>query len=185
VVGVRVDTVEECGARQTRTTVTYRFSQPDQPMAMVLPQSYSTGRVIRIPVKPQTVGDHIRKRRLSLKLFQKDVAEQLGVDSTSIPNWEANRSVPEIPYMPAIIRFLGYDPLPPANTLAQQLVRKRTSLGLFAGGIRQASWCGPQHAVEMGTPEREPAGAFLMRVKRFLSRDGQANRFVDSPRLFL
>ena len=31
VAGVRVDTVEECGVKQTRTTVTYRFSQPDQP----------------------------------------------------------------------------------------------------------------------------------------------------------
>lgn len=76
-------------------------------MPLALPQSYSTGRVIRIPVAPQTVGDHIRKRRLGLKLLQKDVAEQLGVDKTSVFNWEGNRSSPEIRYMPAIIRFLA------------------------------------------------------------------------------
>jgi len=28
--------------------------------------------------------------------------------------------------MPAIIRFLGYNPLPAASTLAEQLVRQRT-----------------------------------------------------------
>jgi site-specific DNA recombinase len=81
VAGVRVDTVEESGVKQTRTTVTYRFSQPDEPMLLVLPQSYSTGSVIRIPL-----GDHIRKRRLGLKMLQKEVAEQLGVDKTSVFN---------------------------------------------------------------------------------------------------
>ena len=38
--------------------------------------TYSAGKVVRIPMQPQTVGDHIRKRRLGLKMLQKDVAEQ-------------------------------------------------------------------------------------------------------------
>jgi DNA-binding XRE family transcriptional regulator len=112
VAGVRVDTVECCGVKQTEVTVTYRFSQPDQAMPLMLPQAYSTGSVVRIPTEPQTVGDHIRKQRLGLKMLQKDVAEQIGVDKTSVFNWEANTSRPEIRYMPAIIRFLGYNPLP-------------------------------------------------------------------------
>jgi transcriptional regulator with XRE-family HTH domain len=125
-------------------------------------------------VAPQTVGDHIRKKRLGLKLHQKDVAEQLGVDQTSVFNWEGNRSNPEIRYMPAIIDFLGYNPLSAANTLAEQLVRQRTTLGLSqkesAGRI----------GVDQGTlarwerGEREPAGAFLVWVKRFL-QDGEAS----------
>ena len=109
--------------KQNDITVTYRFSQPDQAMPLVLPQSYSTGSVIRIPTRLKTIGDHIRKRRLGLKMLQKDVAEQLGVDETSVFNWEANAAVPEIRYMPAIIRFLGYNPLPAASTLAEQLAR--------------------------------------------------------------
>lgn len=32
--------------------------------------------------------------------------------------------------MPAIIRFLGYNPLPEVRTLAEQLVRQRTMQGL-------------------------------------------------------
>lgn len=78
---------------------------------------------------PQTVGDHIRKRRLGLKLLQRDVAGQLCVDKTSVFNWEANTSKPETRYMPAIIRFVGYNTLPMANNLAEQLVRQRISLG--------------------------------------------------------
>ena len=32
--------------------------------------------------------------------------------------------------MPAIIAFLGYNPLPEAKTLAERLVRRRTTLGM-------------------------------------------------------
>jgi len=130
VAGVRVDTVEECGVRQTRTTVTYRFSPPGQPLPLVLPQSYNTGRVIRIPTELNTIGDHPRRKRLDLKMLQREVAEQLGVDKPSVFTWEANTVSPEIRCMPAIIRFLGYNPLPAADTLGGRLVRHRTSLGM-------------------------------------------------------
>jgi len=141
-------------------------------MLPVLPQSYSTGRVIRIPVQPQTVGDHIRKRRPGLKLFQKDVAEQIGVDTTSVHNWEGNRSHPEIRYMPAIIDFLGYDPLPPANTLAEQLVRQRTRQGLSQEESARELGIDPSTLAKWEQGTREPQGEFLARVKRFL-QDGE------------
>jgi DNA-binding XRE family transcriptional regulator len=41
-------------------------------------------------------GDHIRPRRLTLKLEQKEVARQIGVDKTSVFNWEANTSQPDL-----------------------------------------------------------------------------------------
>ena len=106
---IRGDTVEECGVKQTKTTVTYRFHQPDA-MPLVLPQSYSAARVVRIPVQPKTIGDHLRRRRLALKLLQRDVAERLGVTESSVWNWEANGSQPDFRYMPAIIGFLGLQP---------------------------------------------------------------------------
>ena len=168
IAGVRVDTVETCGVKQAEITVTYRFSQPDQPMPLVLPQSYSTGRVIRIRVEPKTVGDHIRKRRLGLKVYQKDVAAQIGVDETSIHNWETNVSQPSLEYMPAIIDFLGYDPLPPAKTVAEKLVRQRTSLGLSQKESAQRLGVDPSTLARWERGEREPAGEFLVRVDHFL-----------------
>jgi hypothetical protein len=77
--GVRVETIETGGVKQAEITVTYRFSQPNQPMPVVLSQSYSTGSIIRIPAEPKTVGDHIRKQRLERKLLQRDVARDIGV----------------------------------------------------------------------------------------------------------
>jgi hypothetical protein len=85
VTAIRVDTFEEHGVKQTKTTVTYRFSQPDQAMPLVLPQSHSTGRSLD-PINPKTIGDHMRKRRLELKMLQKEVAKQIRVDTKSVHN---------------------------------------------------------------------------------------------------
>jgi DNA-binding XRE family transcriptional regulator len=104
VAGVRIDTFEEWGVRQTNTTVTYRFSQPDQPTPIVLPQLYRSDAT-RIPANPQTIGDHLRKRRLELKMLQREVASQIGVDTTSVFNWEANKARPEIRFILQSSRF--------------------------------------------------------------------------------
>jgi predicted transcriptional regulator len=89
-------------------------------------------------------------------------------------NWEANTSTPEIRYMPAIIRFLGYNPLPVANTLAEQLVRQRTGLGLSQKESAKGLGADPGTLARWERGEREPSGAFLVRVKRFL-QDGEVS----------
>ncbi|MEN6383817.1 MAG: helix-turn-helix transcriptional regulator [Phycisphaerales bacterium] len=69
-----------------------------------------------------TLGDHILKKRLDLRLEQKQVAKIIGTDKCSIANWEHNRSEPRTRYLPKIIDFLGYTPkdLFTANTLPRK-----------------------------------------------------------------
>ena len=62
------------------------------------------------PVSLTSLGDHIRKKRLDLRLLQKDVAGVLGVDTTTINNWERNRCKPRLYLFPKIVQFLGYSP---------------------------------------------------------------------------
>lgn len=50
--------------------------------------------------------------RLDRGLFQKQVAKEIGVDSFTILNWETNATKPRFRFLPAIIRFLGYNPAP-------------------------------------------------------------------------
>ena len=59
---------------------------------------------------PQTVGEHIRKVRLDRGLFQKEVAQILNVNTTSIENWESGRRTPKTKQLTAIIDFLGFIP---------------------------------------------------------------------------
>lgn len=59
------------------------------------------------PEKPVTLGDHIRKKRMELNLFQSDVAKILKVKRDNIVNWETNTYDPGLVYFPRIIDFLG------------------------------------------------------------------------------
>jgi len=108
VAGVRVETLEIDGVKQARVIATYRLRQPHE-ATLAVPRTYASGPV-RTAEEPQTIGDHIRKRRLGLKMLQKQVADQIGVDKTSVFNWEANSVIPRAKYMRAIVEFLGYQP---------------------------------------------------------------------------
>jgi len=172
VVGVRVETFERDGVKQTKVTVTYRFSQPDQPMPLVLPQTYSSNG-IRIPIQPVTVGDHIRRRRLALKMFQRDVAKQIGITQACLFKWEGNTSTPRMTYMPAVIRFLGYNPLPDVTIFPDKLVRHRNLLGMTQSAAAAHIGVDPCTLARWERGEREPEGSLASLVDRFL-RDGAA-----------
>jgi transcriptional regulator with XRE-family HTH domain len=78
---------------------------------------------------PTTLGEHIRQRRLKLKPTLKEAAKLLGTDECSIMNWEKGRTVPKVYRLPAIICFLGYNPLPEPRTVPERLVAKRLERG--------------------------------------------------------
>lgn len=65
---------------------------------------------VSYPESPVSIGDHIRKKRMELRLLQKDLAKILEVTEDSITNWKKNRSVPQIHFFPNIIQFLGHLP---------------------------------------------------------------------------
>lgn len=89
------------------------------------------------PSSPVTIGEHIRKKRMELKLLQSDVAECFDVSTDCITYWENNRSNPQIKFFPKIIDFLGYNPLDfDESTLSGKIkaywYRTRTTSSMFA-----------------------------------------------------
>jgi transcriptional regulator with XRE-family HTH domain len=67
-----------------------------------------------------------------MKLLQKDVAGMLGVDTTTVNNWEKNRCQPRLYLFPKITRFLGYSPFPTdgERSLSEAIKAYRLSHGL-------------------------------------------------------
>ena len=63
-----------------------------------------------IPTEPRTVGEHLKRRRLELHLFQSELAMMFGVDEASIRNWEKSTYQPAERLMTGIVKWLGYDP---------------------------------------------------------------------------
>ena len=82
------------------------------------------------PAEPKSLGEHIKKRRVDLGLLQREVAQQLGVDKWTVLNWERGKTGPDVRYYPAIITFLGYNPLPQGETFPERLKAARQTRGL-------------------------------------------------------
>jgi len=68
---------------------------------------------------------------MDLGLRQSDVADRIGVWTSTVNYWENNHFNPEVEYVPRIVTFLGYDPFgtPPA-TFPLQLKAARIAAGL-------------------------------------------------------
>ena len=153
---------------KSEITVEYRFSQPRRARCTGLAAvSHRLGTRSRIPEKLETIGDHLLRRRLTLKLLQRQVAKQLEVNVASIVNWENNLSKPKVSQMPAIIRFLGYNPLPPSNGWPDRLVQARTAMGLTQKEAAARIGVGQCTLARWERGEREPTGAFAARALRF------------------
>jgi transcriptional regulator with XRE-family HTH domain len=115
-----------------------------------------------------TYGDHIRARRLDAGMSQREAAEAMGVDETSVFNWESNRVQPAVRLIPGIIRFLGYCPYTPGPSFSNWLKLTRHSLGYsqskLAGrlGIDEGTW-GRWEAGKI-----QPASKYLRRIRSYL-----------------
>jgi transcriptional regulator with XRE-family HTH domain len=124
----------------------------------------------------KTLGDHLLRRRLTLKLLQRDVAEKIGVDKTSIYNWENNRSKPGLEYMPAIIHFLGYNPMPPSDRWSDRLINCRTALGISQKHAAERIDVDQSTLARWERGEREPLGRFARRAASLLQFAPQDTR---------
>ncbi|MGB3341430.1 MAG: helix-turn-helix transcriptional regulator [bacterium] len=57
-------------------------------------------------MRPKTIGEKIKKKRLDLDLYQKDVAQIIGVTTDTINLWENGRTKPHKENIQKIMRFL-------------------------------------------------------------------------------
>ena len=110
----------------------------------------------------------MRKRRLDLGLFQKEVADRIGVVTDTITNWELNRFEPEIRSLPKIIQFLGYNPLPVAQSTGQGLRRARETQGLSIKAMARRMGVDPSTLARWERGDQEPQGRFRQVVNDVL-----------------
>jgi transcriptional regulator with XRE-family HTH domain len=104
-------------------------------------------------------------------LTQKQAAERLGVNPWTVLNWEKDHTEPPIESMPAIIRFLDYDPFPEPKNIDERLLAKRRAMGW---SIREAA---RQLGVDEGTWRNwEQGGVILYHNHRLL-----VSRLLDLP----
>jgi transcriptional regulator with XRE-family HTH domain len=82
------------------------------------------------PREVRTLGDHLRRRRLDLRLTQRILGERWGVRSETIAAWELGQTKPGIRQVAKIVALLGGDPVDHPATLSGRLLAIRRRLGL-------------------------------------------------------
>jgi DNA-binding XRE family transcriptional regulator len=103
-----------------------------------------------------------------LGFLQKQAAERIGVDETSVYNWESNRVEPAVRLIPRIHLFLGHCPYTPGLPLSGKLKLLRQGLGLSQEGMAKAV------GVDEGTwgrweaGGRQPSSEYQKRIRAFL-----------------
>lgn len=86
---------------------------------------------------PQSLGEHLKKRRKELGLLQREAAIQMGVDTFTYINWEKDRTIPIASRFRPVIEFLGYDPTPAPTSLAGRVEAKRRATGMTFDQVAQ------------------------------------------------
>ncbi len=87
------------------------------------------------PYRIVTIGDFLRKRRFSLGLTIKNVADKLGVNESTVRNWEANRRHVSLGYRRRVQEFLGVCPYDASLLWAQRLKERREFFGITRKGL--------------------------------------------------
>ena len=78
---------------------------------------------------PETLGQHLKKRRRQLGLLKREAANRMGILTETYANWEKDRTLPVAAQFRPVVEFLGFDPSPPPTTLRERLTAKRRALG--------------------------------------------------------
>ena len=122
------------------------------------------------PKELKTLGDHLRKRRLDLKLLQKEVGQRIGGSVSDVWNWENNRVSPAVKFIPAIIAFLGFNPLPQPAGLAEHLVWFRQSKGWTQKAFAKVLGVDQTTVARWERGERAPVGKYQALVACVLAQ---------------
>jgi transcriptional regulator with XRE-family HTH domain len=67
---------------------------------------------------------------MDLGLRQEDAAKALGVKTSTVIKWELGLNPVSAAYLPAVIRFLGYDPVPEITSLPDRILAARRTLSI-------------------------------------------------------
>lgn len=117
-----------------------------------------------------SLGDHLRAQRIDRGLFQSQVAAQIGVHELTICNWESNESQPALRWIPAVVRFLGYDPANSPSSFPERLVATRRALGLSQRKLASRLGVDPATVQGWETSKHQPTAARLDEVMQIIGR---------------
>ncbi|MCG3165620.1 MAG: hypothetical protein POELPBGB_01388 [Bacteroidia bacterium] len=121
------------------------------------------------PKELETIGDHIRAKRMDLGLLQKDVANIFNVCEATLTGWELNRFTPTHKYFKSIVTFLGYVPKEwREGSLGTRLKYARLLSGLTQEQLAKRVGCDESNLRVIELNKRTPRNETLIKVTGFI-----------------
>jgi len=121
--------------------------------------------------EPVTLGDHLRRRRIELGLYQKDIAARLGVTISTVWNWENTGSV-DLRFIPRVINFLGYSPIPQPEGLLERLSWYKQINGLSLERLGVEMGRDPEQLADWLSGRHKPFKQNQEGIEVFLAEEG-------------
>jgi len=115
-----------------------------------------------------------------LGFLQREVAEKIGVDESTINNWERQRTHPEIRFIAPIIEFLGYDPLPRPESFPEKLRTYRIRLGLSQRKLAIKLGIDPSTIARWEMGRHKPASICQKLIDQLFNEKGESEPIVLS-----
>jgi len=124
------------------------------------------------PHKLETIGDHIKKKRLEEGLTRRELAEKLGTTFYAVRGWELEQKTPNVKLMPKIVGFLGYKPWDDLSESFEGKVQLYCKLnGLTKKDLADQVGVHPE-TVYKWLNGRKPGSRFLKKLRAFADKAG-------------
>jgi len=124
------------------------------------------------------------KRRLDLRLRQKDVARKIDVSEFTIRNWERGANEPNVRHIPAIIQFLGKWPCDIGKSLPQLVKTYRRLSGLSLKLFSRKLGIDPDTLSKLET-EVSPSRSVMIQVAKHFHPTGQGTDILKSTSILM
>ncbi len=105
---------------------------------------------------------------MELGLLQRAVAKRIGVDVTTIRNWELGHTEPAIHEMPRIVDFLGFVPHPAPWSFGERVALARRLLGLSRDALAKRLRVDPSTVWRWENGRSRPSFTLQDRLKSVL-----------------
>ncbi len=126
-----------------------------------------------------TFGETIKARRLSLNMYQQQIASRMGITSSAVNNWEKGFSVPTPAHLQEVATMLGLDPIElaplaeQAKKLSFERAAQRASASGNSGRASQSSYSsGSYNSTSYGSEPQQVGvwGWIKFVIRRLLGR---------------
>jgi transcriptional regulator with XRE-family HTH domain len=117
-------------------------------------------------------------------MYQKQVAVKLGVTTPTVWNWE-NRGSVDLRFIPRVIDFLGYNPIPQPEDLLERLAWYKQVNGLTFEQLGVEMGRDPEQLADWLSGRHNPCQQNWKRITFFLASHTQGPDAVQRPEVAL